>query len=234
MAVDWNKIYEDKFNESANGYEEQKKRYDTAMQSEQSSLQQERDSAKKTAKENMDNAARGAFVTRELGRKNMSQRMAAQGLGGGMTETTNSALLRDFGNATNAANSAYSKAVTDIDGNYMKSNSAVKSSWAQKMDGLDQSRRAQALEQAKLAYRIAVEEEARRKAAEEEARLAAEEEARLAAEAAARAGRRGRIPKPTNPPPDIRRTAFGSYDANDKRISDRERAYQATGGIYGW
>ncbi|MEG0595118.1 MAG: hypothetical protein RR514_07855, partial [Christensenella sp.] len=60
------------------------------------------------------------------------------------------------------------------------------------------------------------------------------EEARLAAEAAARAGRRGRKAPSKNNDKDIVRTAFGSYDANDKRMSDRERAYQATGGIYGW
>ncbi len=175
--ADWKQIYEDKFNESAKGYDEQKKQYEDAMASEAAALQKNKDTAMANAGKDFESASQQAYIARTMTEKNMPQRLAAQGITGGMTETTNANIFRDFLNSKNAANTAYSKAKTDLENNYMSSSAELKSNWTQKMASLDAQRQAQALEQARFAYQIAVEEEARRKQEEEERRKREEEEA---------------------------------------------------------
>lgn len=192
--ADWKAIYEEKFNEGSKGYEEQKKQYEDAKAGEQAELQRNRDTAMANAKKDMENASQQAYISRVMAEKNMPQRLAAQGISGGMTETTSANIFRDFLNSKNAANSAYSKASTELENGYLSNSARINSSWAQKMADLDAQRQARALEQAKLAYQIAVDEEERRRREEEEQRkreeeerIRAEEEARRA-EAAARKG----------------------------------------------
>lgn len=167
--ADWKTIYEDKFNESSKGYEEQKKQYEDAMAAEQAALQKRYDTAKANAKDDLEKANQQAYIARVMAEKNMPQRLAAQGITGGMTETTASNIFRNYLNSRNAANTAYTKAAADLESGYMSDSTNIQSGWTQKMADLNTQRQAQALEQAKLAYQIAVEEEERRKR-EEEAR----------------------------------------------------------------
>lgn len=167
--ADWKTIYEDKFNESSRGYEEQKKQYEDAMAAEQAALQKRYDTAKANAKDDLEKANQQAYIARVMAEKNMPQRLAAQGITGGMTETTASNIFRNYLNSRNAANTAYTKAAADLESGYMSDRTNIQSGWTQKMADLNAQRQAQALEQAKLAYQIAVEEEERRKREEAEA-----------------------------------------------------------------
>lgn len=167
--ADWKTIYEDKFNESSKGYEEQKKQYEDAMAAEQAALQKRYDTAKANAKDDLEKANQQAYIARVMAEKNMPQRLAAQGITGGMTETTASNIFRNYLNSRNAANTAYTKAAADLENGYMSDRTNIQSGWTQKMADLNAQRQAQALEQAKLAYQIAVEEEERRKREEAEA-----------------------------------------------------------------
>ena len=161
--ADWKTIYEDKFNESSKGYEEQKAQYESAMTAEKAALENKYNTAKADAQSDMEKANQQAYISRVMAEKNMPQRLAAQGITGGMTETTASNVFRNYLNSKSAANTAYTKAVTDLTNGYMSDSASIQSSWTQKMADLDAQRQAQALEQAKLAYQIAVDEEKRKK-----------------------------------------------------------------------
>lgn len=161
--ADWKQIYEDKFNEGAKGFDDQRRQYESAMQAEELALQQNKNTAVANAGKDFENASQQAYITRTMAEKNMPQRLAAQGITGGMAETTNANIFRDFLNSKNAANTAYSKAKTELENNYMNSSAGIRSSWTQKMADLDAQQRSQALEQARFAYQIAVDEEERRR-----------------------------------------------------------------------
>ncbi len=156
MAPNWDDIYRDKFNESSKGFDEQRKQYQDAQAAEQAALDKQRDTASKRAQQ-------------------------AQGISGGMTETTASNIFRDYLRSKSAADASYNTAMSDLQNSYMTNSSTLKSSWAQKQAELDQQQRSQAMEQAKFAYEIALKEEERRKQEEEERKRQEEAERRYTA-----------------------------------------------------
>lgn len=185
MAPNWDDIYRDKFNESSKGFDEQRKQYQDAQAAEQAALDKQRDTASKRAQQELERASQEAYIARTMAGKKMPQMLAAQGISGGMTETTASNIFRDYLRSKSAADASYNTAMSDLQNSYMTNSSTLKSSWAQKQAELDQQQRSQAMEQAKFAYEIALKEEERRKQEEEE-RKRQEEAERQQREAAAR------------------------------------------------
>ncbi len=235
--ADWNKIYEEKFNESTKGFDEQRKQYEAAQAAEQASLDRMKQTSAERARKDMEDASRQAYISRVMAEKNLPQLLAAQGISGGMTETTRSNLYRDYLGGTGAARASYDRAMSDLENGYASDSAKLKTGWAQKQADLDQQQRNQAMEQAKLAYQIAVQEEERRRL-EEERRLQEEERQRREAEAAAAAARstRGKGGTKNSTEPPSKKTVSGGYNPyitkNKNGSVNRSTVYKSGGKTY--
>ena len=109
MAPNWDDIYRDKFNESSKGFDEQRKQYQDAQAAEQAALDKQRDTASKRAQQELERASQEAYIARTMAGKKMPQMLAAQGISGGMTETTASNIFRDYHGDVRFAKQLYDK-----------------------------------------------------------------------------------------------------------------------------
>lgn len=59
-----------------------------------------------------------AYINRMLSEKNLAQRMSAQGLSGGATESTMAGMYNNYGNARNNINTQQNRSLSDLENNY--------------------------------------------------------------------------------------------------------------------
>ena len=65
-----------------------------------------------------DKALKEAYVNRMLSQKNLAQNMAAQGISGGLSETTSAGLYNNYGNSRNNIEQTRSNNLTDLENTY--------------------------------------------------------------------------------------------------------------------
>lgn len=65
-----------------------------------------------------DKALQEAYVNRMLSQKNLAQNMAAQGISGGLSETTSAGLYNNYGNSRNNIEQTRSNNLTDLENTY--------------------------------------------------------------------------------------------------------------------
>lgn len=190
MAVDWNVIYEQKWNELAGGYGDQEKYINDAQTKEQGALDTQRAEGIKNLTNTRDQNLQQAYITRRQTERDMPGLLAAQGLKGGATETAVSSILRNYQNTRNAANNRFSQDQSALDTTYATNKAELGSKYANMLAELQQTRRNEAYQQAQFAYQAAQAEEAARLERErfEWEKQQAEEAARQAAAASRSSG----------------------------------------------
>ena len=115
MAPNWDDICGTNLMESSKGFDEQRKQYQDAQAAEQAALgQAEGHCLQKRAQQELERASQEAYIARTMAGKKMPQMLAAQGISGGMTETTASNIFRDYLRSKSAADASYNTAMSDL------------------------------------------------------------------------------------------------------------------------
>lgn len=178
-------FFQKQMTESGNGYDDQIAGYKASQTAEEQALEAQRATQAKKLEDERYKAQQDAYVARRMSEKNLPQLLAAQGISGGMTETTASNIYNDYLNAQNKANSAFSTANTEAGNNYTTNLASLKTKWAQAIGEAEQQKRTDAFAKAQWAYQAWQAEEERKR--QEEERRRQEEERRRQEEAAAAA-----------------------------------------------
>ena len=152
MAVDWNAIYEQKWNELAGGYGDQEKYINDAQAKEQGALDTQRAEGIKNLTNTRDQNLQQAYITRRQAERDMPGLLAAQGLKGGATETAVSSILRNYQNTRNAANNRFSQDQSALDTTYATNKAELGSKYANMLAELQQTRRNEAYQQLSLIH----------------------------------------------------------------------------------
>lgn len=215
MAVDWNAIYEQKWNELAGGYGDQEKYLSDAQAKEQGALDTQRAEGIKNLTNTRDQNLQQAYITRRQAERDMPGLLAAQGLKGGATETAVSSILRNYQNTRNAANNRFSQDQSALDTTYATNKAELGSKYANMLAELQQTRRNEAYQQAQFAYQAAQAEEAARLERErfEWEKQQAEEAARQAAAASRSSGGGGGGSKKSSGST-TKKNPYADYDPN--------------------
>ena len=160
MAVNWDQIYNEKINElTAGNYGTQEQSLRDAYNNQVSALDAQRNATEKKLTDTRDESLRQAYITKMQSQRDMPSLMAAQGLGGGATETSIANMLRSYQSGRNAANKQYSGDLTTLEANYATNKNTLGSDLNTKLADLQAAKRAEALSLAQLAYQAAKAEE---------------------------------------------------------------------------
>lgn len=171
MAIDFQKMFEDELAKSSAGYDEQIKGYEASQAAEQKALDDLKAASIKKLEDSTYQAKRDAYSARRSAERELPQILAAQGITGGLTETTASGIYNDFLKAQNKANTTYTQSLADVENDYSKNVADLKTKWASLIGEAQQNKRNDAFAKAQWAYQAALAEEERRK--QEEAQRAA-------------------------------------------------------------
>lgn len=160
MAVNWDQIYNEKINElTAGNYGTQEQSLRDAYNNQVSALDAQRNATEKKLTDTRDESLRQAYITKMQSQRDMPSLMAAQGLGGGATETSIANMLRSYQSGRNAANKQYSGDLTTLEANYATNKNTLGSDLNTKLADLQAAKRAEALSLAQFAYQAAKAEE---------------------------------------------------------------------------
>lgn len=88
-------------------------------------------------------AMRQAYINRMMSEKNLSQKLAAQGLSGGASESAMAGLINNYGNARNNIQKTWNTNLSDLEQGYNSNLANLYSAYQERMAALDQSRAAQ-------------------------------------------------------------------------------------------
>jgi len=93
---------------------------------------------------NMDSesAMRQAYINNMLSRRDLQQRMSAQGMSGGASETTRASLENNYGNARNAIDTQRNASLSDLDQTYNNNLASALQQYNSQMSSLDSQRMA--------------------------------------------------------------------------------------------
>lgn len=171
MAIDFQKMFEEELAKSGTGYEEQIKEYQNSQKAEEQALQAQQALQQVKLQKDKQNSQQDAYVAKRMAEKNMPQMLAAQGLTGGMAETTASNIFNDYLKSNTAAENRYSTANSEMQNSYMTNSAALKTKYSQLLSEARQKQRDDAFARAQWAHQTSV-EEAERKRKEEEAKQA--------------------------------------------------------------
>ncbi len=193
--------FEDFFNEqmtkSGNGYDDQIAGYRAAQAEEEKARGALRDTQIKKLEDQQYQAKQDAYVAKRMAERDLPQLMAAQGITGGLTETTASNIYNDWLKAQNKANSAFASASTEVGNAYNTDLASMKTKWAQTIGEAEQNKRNDAFAKAQWAYQAWQAEEERK-------RQEAEKAAAAARSRGYSSGRGGGGTTPTNTAPTVK------------------------------
>lgn len=167
-------FYKEQLAKSGNGYDDQINGYKASQAAEEQALEARRAASAKKLEDQKFQAQQDAYVARRMAEKNMPQLLAAQGISGGMTETTAGNIYADYLNSQNKANSAFTSANAELGTNYNTNLASLKTKWSQAIGEAQQNKRNDAFAKAQWAYQAyQAEEERKRQEAEKAAAAAA-------------------------------------------------------------
>ncbi|MEG0703300.1 MAG: hypothetical protein RR449_06990 [Christensenella sp.] len=216
-------LFNENFARSDTGYDKQISEYEQSRAAEQAALDQQKAAQVKALEDNQLKAKQDAYYTKRMAEKNLPQQLAAQGITGGMTETTLSNLYNNMLGAQNTANSAFQSANTEVGNNYATNAASLKTKWAQAISEAQQNKRNDSWAKAQWAYQAKLAEEERLRQEEERQR---QEEERLRQEVASAArsyGGGGGTPKTDTEPS----TAVSGYYYNGTYYNTQAEALAA-------
>ena len=190
MAIDLQQMFDDAFAKSSGRDDEQIKGYEAAQIAEQAALGNEvkQQDAKLQAERRQ--AWQNADTSRRMAENNIPKMLMAQGTAGGMSETTAAHVFNNYLKVKTAAENTYSKANSDLQGNYTTNNANMATRYAQMLGEAREKQRDNAWTKAQWAYRMKAEEEERKRQEEERARAEAASRA-AASGSSSRRGKRG-------------------------------------------
>ncbi len=171
MELDLPKMIEEGLAKSGGGYEEQIKEYEEAQKAEEQALQAQQVLQQVKLQKDKQNSQQDAYVAKRMAEKNMPQMLAAQGLTGGMAETTASNIFNDYLKSNTAAENRYSTANSELQNSYMANRAELKTKYSQLLSEVRQKQRSEELSKMQWAYQASIEEK-ERKRKEEEAKQA--------------------------------------------------------------
>ena len=88
------------------------------LNSTKGTLRDSYDRSKKSIQQDAANSLKQAYINKMMSEKNIDQRMAAQGLSGGATETTRASMANNYGNARNEINTTTNNNLSQLEGQY--------------------------------------------------------------------------------------------------------------------
>ena len=159
MAVNWDEVWQQKWEEGQKGYDEQAQAYNDAKAKEQSALDAQLKASADKIAQTRDSALQQAYITKRQNERTMPSLLAANGMTGGASETSAASLLRNYQNSRNSANSAYASGEKDLRTNYDTNTATLGSKYANLLAELQQKRRDDAIAQAQFAYNAQVQKE---------------------------------------------------------------------------
>lgn len=161
MAIDWNAIYQQEYARLPDmagllqGQEDSdlanlKGIYNTNAGKLQSQLR---------------DALTASYVTNELAKRDLTTRLAAQGITGGMTETAADDYLRDYRNTNNTAQKSFDASSGDLLNAYYTNAANTRNSYGAKIAQANADRINSATANANIAYNSLIQQEAQMQAA---------------------------------------------------------------------
>lgn len=114
MAIDWNAIYNEEFNKLPDIAALLQGQQDSAL----GDLKNTYESNQSKLRDQLNEALSAAYVNGEQAKRDLTTRLAAQGITGGMTETAAGDILREQRNARNDSQKTYDTSNTDLTNNY--------------------------------------------------------------------------------------------------------------------
>jgi hypothetical protein len=184
MAIDWNAIYEEELNRIPDTSEQLR----GLQQKDIAALDTQRDAQESALRQQLSDAMRQAYITREMNRRDLPAIMSNMGLTGGVTETAANDLLRDYRNTRNTANRSFTDSQTSLKNTYNTNLAALNSDYGQRILDAMAQRRNEATNNANLRYQIA---EAERQYQLQQEQWKWQQQQAAAAQAAARAAASG-------------------------------------------
>lgn len=164
MAIDWDAIYKQKWQELAGGYKKREDALNSAKAGElaqlNAALEQNRGYLKNQRDENM----RQAYVSQMNSYLELPETLRKSGLNGGITESAAADILRTYQSARTGALNAYAEGEGKLNAEYGKNKSALDNRYLTLFKELEDARAQDVWEQTKFAYNAALEEQKKREA----------------------------------------------------------------------
>ena len=179
MAIDWDTIYKQKWQELSGGYKKREDSLNAAKDAELGQLNAVLNANKSDLASRRDESMREAYISQMNAYKDLPETLKKSGISGGITETAAADILRTYQNSRNSANSLFSDGVVQLNSEYDRNKSQIDSRYLNLFNELEDAKKNDVWEQTKFAYNAAVEEQ-KRLEEQEKAR-----QAQLAAQAAA-------------------------------------------------
>ncbi|MEA5002411.1 MAG: peptidoglycan-binding domain-containing protein [Christensenella sp.] len=161
MEKDFQKMFEEGLAKSGTGYDEQIKGYEQSQAAETAALETQRANQEKKLQAERQGSHQDAYVSKRMAEKNMPQLLAAQGITGGMAETTASNVFNDYLKSKTKADGIYSSANSELQNSFMTNNANLQTKYAQLLSEARQKQRDDAFAKMQWAYQAKNEEEDR-------------------------------------------------------------------------
>lgn len=165
MAVDYNAIYKQAYDNLATPFDEQLKYYENSKNEQIGALDASRTAGEQKLSKAKEQAMQAAYWNRLQAQRDLPKALASQGIRGGLTETAYGDLLGTYENSRNAATDSYNNQIANLRNDYNEKVAGINSAFETNKGNLYQQRRAEAYNMAQILYQQAVEEEERQRQA---------------------------------------------------------------------
>lgn len=106
---------QNQYNNALSAYQAQQKANEDKLRAQINQSVTEREAGKGVAKQRFTDSGRSAYIQNQMAQKNLGQQLSAQGLNGGMSESSRVALDAQYGNAYNGYQRDYNNSIDQID-----------------------------------------------------------------------------------------------------------------------
>lgn len=161
MAIDWDTIYKQKWQELSGGYKKREDALNAAKISELNQLNSILSQNKGELESRRDDSMREAYISQMNAYRELPETLKKSGLGGGVTESAASDILRNYQNSRNSANSIFSDGVSRLNAEFGKNKSSIDARYLNLFNELEDAKNKDVWEQTKFAYNAALEEQKR-------------------------------------------------------------------------
>lgn len=106
---------QNQYNNALSAYQAQQKANEDKLRAQINQSVTEREAGKGVAKQRFTDSGRSAYIQNQMAQKNLGQQLSAQGLNGGVSESSRVALDAQYGNAYNGYQRDYNNSIDQID-----------------------------------------------------------------------------------------------------------------------
>ena len=138
-ALGAHRAYNDQANALNNNYNNSKKMLGANYNAALSSLQSDYNNSVNSVNNSASDSLKQAYINNMMGQKNLKQKLAAQGINGGATESTVARLINAYGNNRNSINNAKNSYLANLSNTYNQNRASALQSYNSALANLQNS-----------------------------------------------------------------------------------------------